>query len=190
MPFINIFLALLGKEELCWIFLPGTLAGGLTNPSNMISCKFENGNKANLRHVTVDALVVRDGKILLVKRASHLINPNKYAIPGGYLNRDETTSAGALRELLEETGYSGKVISLFKITDKPNRKGEDRQNVNFTYLIRITKKVSSPDSEVESVQWFELNKIPDEREFAFDHYETVELYVRYLEDKLSLPIYA
>jgi len=30
----------------------------------MINCEFENGDKASLRHVVVDNLVLKDGKIL------------------------------------------------------------------------------------------------------------------------------
>lgn len=76
----------------------------------MINCQFENGNKASLRHVTVDSIVLNENRdsILLVKRASHLSNPNKYALPGGFLGRDENTETAAKREVLEETGYQRK----------------------------------------------------------------------------------
>lgn len=37
----------------------------------MITCFFENKKKAYLRHVTVDAILIQDNKILLVKRAPH-----------------------------------------------------------------------------------------------------------------------
>lgn len=76
----------------------------------MINCQFENGNKASLRHVTVDSIVLNENRdsILLVKRAPHLSNPNKYALPGGFLGRDENTETAAKREVLEETGYQRK----------------------------------------------------------------------------------
>src|SRR3989344_968422 len=109
----------------------------------MISCQFENGNKASLRHVTVDSIILNEGRdsILLVKRAPHLSNPNKYALPGGFLGRDETAENAAQREALEETGYQTKVIGLFRINDNPNRPKEDRQNVDFVYLFEVTRKV-------------------------------------------------
>ncbi len=36
----------------------------------MIHCEFENGNKANLRHLTVNGIIVKDDKILLAKRGT------------------------------------------------------------------------------------------------------------------------
>lgn len=44
----------------------------------MIKCKFENGNEASLRHVCVDAIVLQDNKLLLVKRASTLLEGGKW----------------------------------------------------------------------------------------------------------------
>lgn len=66
----------------------------------MITCTFENGNRASLRHVVLHAVVERDGALLLVKRAPHVSEAGKWGLPGGFLDRDETLAAGALRELL------------------------------------------------------------------------------------------
>ena len=139
----------------------------------MITCFFENKNRTFLRHVTVDALLIQKDKILLIKRADHLVEGNKYALPGGFLDRDETTSEGILREVKEETGYQGKIISLFRVNDKPDRKNEDRQNVDFLYLVQPEKKVAMHDNEVKEVKWFDLDKLPKPEEFAFDHYESI-----------------
>lgn len=155
----------------------------------MITCYFENKRKSSLRHVTVDAIIVKDDKILFVKRAPDLLlEGNKYALPGGFLDRDETATAGVLRELLEETGYKSKIISLFRINDKPNRKGEDRQNVDFVFLVEPLEKVSDHDHEVQETRWFNLDNLPPANHFAFDHYENVELYLKHRKKPLALPI--
>lgn len=154
----------------------------------MITCFFEKKKKAFLRHVTVDALLIRDNKILLIKRAPHLTQGNRYALPGGFLDRDETISEGVLRELKEETGHEGKILSLFRINDNPNRKGENRQNVDFVYLVQAGRKVTESDKEVKKVKWFELDKLPKPEEFAFDHYENIRLYLKYRRRKSPLPI--
>lgn len=135
----------------------------------MISCQFESGVKAELRHVVFDALCVKNQKILLVKRAKHLIEAGKYALPGGYLEKNETIKQGVLRELREESGYNGQIISLFQITDAPNRKNDPSQNVSFVFLIKALKKTGQPDKEVTVVKWFSLNKLPPENKIAFDH---------------------
>jgi len=145
----------------------------------MITCFFENKNKAYLRHVTVDAILVEGAKILLVKRAAGLPCAGKYALPGGYLNRDETLEEGVLREVKEETGYKGEIICLFRINDRPDRKGEDRQNVDFVFIVKAKKKIGNPDKEVEKTVWFDFDNLPKSSDFAFDHFENVMLYVEY-----------
>lgn len=144
----------------------------------MVNCIFENGNTASLRHVVMDGLVIKDHKILLVKRASYLTHPGKYGLPGGYLNRDETTIEGIQREIVEETGYTCKNVTLFTIIDDPNRKGEDRQNVEFSFVIEPDRKVGKPDNESSAVKWFNLEKLPPEEDFAFDHFERVQMYLK------------
>lgn len=156
----------------------------------MIKCKFENGNGADLRHVTTGAIVVnRDRtKILLGRRSLKISNGGKYNLPGGFLNRDETTSEAILREVFEETGYKGKIISLFRINDSPKRPQEDRQNVDFAYVIEAEEKTGQQDWESTEIKWFDLDKLPAPEEFAFDHRETIDLYIEYLKNPRSLPI--
>lgn len=157
----------------------------------MITCTFENGNKAlrGLRHVTVGAIVVNDNKqVLLVKRAENMHNGGKFTIPGGFLDRDENAPQGTLRELKEETGYDGEIISLFRINDSPNRPKEDRQNVDFIYIVKIIGGVSAINTEVTNILWFNKDNLPEEEKFAFDHRNSILKYFEYLEKKFPLPI--
>lgn len=157
----------------------------------MITCLFEGGNKAikGLRHVTVGAIAVNEKKqVLLVKRAEGMHNGGKYTIPGGFLDRDENTKQATLRELKEETGYEGEIISLFRINDNPNRPKEDRQNVDFLYIVEITGGEPKNDSEVSRILWVDKDTLPKEEEFAFDHRETILKYFDYLEKDFFLPL--
>lgn len=144
----------------------------------MITCEFEDGNKANLRHVVVDVLVIENNKILLVKRANHLSNGGKYGLVGGYVNKDETIEEAVLREVEEETGYKIEIVKQLRVVDSPNRPQEDRQNVAFVFLAKPIKKVGEPDDESSEVKWFPLDKLPVEEEFAFDHFEDIALYLQ------------
>ncbi|MBI4098088.1 MAG: NUDIX hydrolase [Candidatus Levybacteria bacterium] len=156
----------------------------------MIDCTFENGNKAQigLRHSVVDVLVIDNNKILLVKRASHLLNGGKYALVGGFLERDEDTKEACKREVKEETGYESEPILLLRIAENPDRPQEDRQNVSFVYLAKAGEKIGEKDDENSEVAWFDLDKLPPKDQFAFDHYENIELYLRYLKEKFPLPV--
>src|SRR5215813_11004413 len=116
----------------------------------MIECTFESGSRASLRHVVVHAIVERDGALLLVRRAPHLSEGDKWGLPGGFLDRDETLSGGVLRELREETGWDGRVSALMRINSRPDRPHEDRQNVAFDFVITPLEKISEPDKRVLS----------------------------------------
>ena len=155
----------------------------------MIDCHFENGNKASLRHVVVHAIVEKDGKLLLERRATTLsLEGGKWALPGGFLDRDETAGQGALRELQEETGWEGEVISLFKVNTNPNRPHEDRQNVALDFIIKPVKQIAKPDSEVTEIAWVPLDALPPLSEFAFDHGESIKLYLEYRKKVFALPL--
>ena len=157
----------------------------------MIQCSFENGNKAErgLRHVTVGALAFNEkGEVLLVKRAANIHNGGKYTVPGGFLDRGENTSEGTLRELKEETGFDGEIVSLFRVNENPNRPKEDRQNVDFIYLVRVVGGASTLNNEVSDIHWFTKETMPTDEEFAFDHRDSILKSFEYLEKEFPLPI--
>ncbi|SIT32815.1 NUDIX hydrolase [Achromobacter sp. MFA1 R4] len=62
------------------------------------------------------AAVVRDGHVLLVRRA----NPpdqDRWAFPGGKIDAGETLQAAAARELREETGVTAEPLHVFDAVD-------------------------------------------------------------------------
>ena len=82
--------------------------------------------------VGVGAIVIKDGKVLLVRRAAP---PNKdlWAIPGGMLELGETLQEGAEREIFEETNIrikAGKPIFTFDLLER-NQEGK----IRFHFLI-------------------------------------------------------
>ena len=125
----------------------------------MITCTFEDGGKAKLRHVVVHAIMVKNEKILLEKRSGNLLESGKWALPSGFLDRDETAEKCVIRELIEETGWLGKVTGLFRVNTNPNRPKEDRQNVALEFLVAPVKKVARGGSEVSKVEWISFKKL-------------------------------
>ena len=154
----------------------------------MITCTFENGGKASLRHVVADNIIVKDGKILLIKRAPKLIEGGKWGLIGGYMERDETILQTVERETLEEAGWKVKDITLMWINDNPNRPGEDRQNVVFAHFSTPLEKVGEPDLESTEQKWFDLNNLPPDEEIAFDYTENIRIYKKYLKRPFPLPL--
>lgn len=143
----------------------------------MIACIFESGSRAALRHVVVHAVVEREGALLLVKRAAHLSEGGKWGLPGGFLDRDERLIDGVLRELREETGWAGEVQRLLRINSRPDRPHEDRQNVAFDFVIAPVKQAGNPDHESSAVEWVPIPRLPPLASLAFDHGDTIRLYL-------------
>lgn len=155
----------------------------------MITCTFENNNKALLRHVTVNAIVVKDNQILLGKRGTFngkpILESGKWGLLGGFFNRDENLIQAVKREVMEESGWEIDDLKLFRINDNPHRPMEDRQNVDIIFIANAVKQTGKSDEEVSRLEWFDFDKIP---EMAFDHGDSVELYKKYLREKFALPI--
>lgn len=143
----------------------------------MVTCVFENGGRAALRHAVVHAVVERDGALLLVRRAPHLSEGGKWGLPGGFLDRDETLVDGVLRELHEETGWTGRVVALLRINSNPNRPREDRQNVAFDFVVEPLTRTGQPDAESSSVAWISIDRLPPLETLSFDHGDTVRAYL-------------
>ena len=156
----------------------------------MITCTFEEGSKARLRHVVVHAIVEQNEALLLVRRARHLPEGGRWGLPGGFLDRDESLSEGALRELREETGWEGQIVRLLRINSRPNRPREDRQNVAFDFVISPLRRVGEPDDESSDVQWIPIDHLPPLDSLAFDHGDTIGVYLESRGRSASGPILA
>lgn len=155
----------------------------------MIICTFEDGGKGRLRHVVVHAIVEKDGKILLGKRTGKILETGKWALPGGFVDRDETVSQAVLRELREETGWEGEVISLFRINSNPNRPHEDRQNIAFDFFVKPLRQIGNKDHESSKVEWISIDKLLPMDTFAFDHGDSIKLYLDYRKESFPLPLF-
>jgi ADP-ribose pyrophosphatase YjhB (NUDIX family) len=158
----------------------------------MITCTFEDGGAANLRHVAADAILINDkNQVLLTRRGLHISRPNKYALPGGYLSRDEEIMTAAVRELKEETGYDAKVQYLFCINDNfdETTRKDDRQTVPIVFVLKVIGGGKQLNDEVTEITWFDEENLPDEDEFAFDHRRVLIKFFQYLRSPFTLPIF-
>ena len=123
------------------------------------------------------ALVLRDGKVLLVKRG---IEPFKgcWDIPGGFMESHETPEQAAIRELREETGLA--ITDLNYLIAVPDIYGEtpaDGVEPDFTLNIYFTARAESgepvADDDAAEVRWFPLDALPGDTELAFTHQRAV-----------------
>ncbi len=155
----------------------------------MITCVFEDGRKTSLRHVVVHAIVENKGKLLLVKRAGNILESGKWAIVSGFLDRNETAQHGIVREVKEETGWECEVVNLFRVNTSPVRSNDrERQSVAIEFILKPVRKVGVPDHESSKVEWIPIKKLISLDEFAFDHGDSIKLYLEYRKNKFSLPL--
>lgn len=136
--------------------------------------------------MTVDAVVVQSGHILLVKRGA-MPGAGLWALPGGFLNQDETMLDGAIRELREETRIKVPVPVLkgsirdSKTFDAPNRSARGRTITQAFYIdlgVGPLPKVKGSD-DAEKAFWVPLNQVVAQREKFFeDHAHIVSYFTK------------
>lgn len=135
--------------------------------------------------VTTDAIVARSGHILLVRRKG---NPGKglLALPGGFLNQNETAQDGAIRELKEETSIKlskeelHKAVVDQKVFDLPNRSLRER-TVTIAFLLDLKSgpliQVKGGD-DASHAFWMSLSELESrESEFFEDHFHIISHFV-------------
>lgn len=160
---------------------------------DIISCEFPDGAKTQLRHTGVDMLLINEqAQVLLIKRSEHVSRSHKYALPGGYVDRDEDVKTAAVREVLEETGYHAEASYLFCINDQTDLelRKDNRQNVLLLFVGKVLDGEKKLNREVSEIRWFSLNELPSEEEFAFDHRKIILKYFEHIQNPLPLPLFA
>ena len=121
-------------------------------------------------------------KVLLIKRA---LPPHQgeWALPGGFVNLDESLEEGARRELEEETGVSGVYLEQLYTFGRPDRDPRERVITVAYYALIPTDNVEiRAATDAEGVSWFGMHELPD---LAFDHQEILAMAHRRLVDKLD-----
>lgn len=121
--------------------------------------------------VTVDIVVFGyDGgsqlKLLLIERGSDPYKGN-WALPGGFVDMDETLETAALRELEEETGVKDLFVEQLFTFGQPGRDPRGRViSVAYFSLVNLQDHPAVAASDATRAEWFPLNELPD---LAFDH---------------------
>lgn len=126
--------------------------------------------------VTADSLVFtyveneKKLKLLLIQRKNDPF-AGKWALPGGFMDMDETVEQCAKRELQEETSLVLDSLKLFTVASKIGRDPRGRCVTSvFWTIIPYTNKINAQD-DAANIAWFDVSDLP---ELAFDHSEIVK----------------
>ncbi len=136
--------------------------------------------------VTVDVVIltVRDGRleVLLIKRKRWPFD-GMWAIPGGFVNPDESLEDAAKRELEEETGVRHVYLEQLYTFGDPGRDPRTRViTVVYYALIRTEQLTIRAADDAADARWFSMYDLPD---LAFDHRKILEYTLQRLRGKLE-----
>ncbi len=136
--------------------------------------------------VTVDVVMMslrqRDLQVLLIKRRAWPYE-GMWAIPGGFVNMNESLETAAKRELQEETGVEDVYLEQLYTFGDPGRDPRTRviTVVYFALLDSELLQVQAADDAVD-VGWFSVYALPA---LAFDHSQILHYALSRLRGKLE-----
>lgn len=125
--------------------------------------------------LTADCVVSRpNGEVLLIRRGN---DPFKgfWALPGGFMEMDETLEQCAVRELQEETGLQVDVsdLRLLGVFSAPGRDPRGR-TVTAAYAVQLSADTAAiAGDDAAEVRWWPCSALPP---LAFDHAEILTAY--------------
>ncbi len=132
--------------------------------------------------VTADIAVLRLEtlpEILLIQRKYPPFS-QMWALPGGFMEMEETLEEAARRELLEETGIRAGELIRFDTYDEPQRDPRGR-TITQVFVMIWKEEMGRPKagSDASLLQWFGLNELP---KLAFDHKQIVSDVIRMIQE--------
>lgn len=117
------------------------------------------------------AIIVRDGRLLVIRRSRHVIAPLVYCFPGGGIENGETEEAAVIREVREEVGVA--IVPRRRLWECVT---SWKVHLAWWLADMDPAAVPQPDPrEVESVHWFTLEEMAAQSELLDSNREFLDL---------------
>lgn len=137
--------------------------------------------------VAVDAIVFgyskQEGVSILLIQRKYPPFKNAWAIPGGFIQPDETLEDAVKRELREETGIEVNYLEQLYTFGAPKR--DPRQRVISIAYVALVKSSQfqqlKASTDAENAQWFNFRELPP---LAFDHQAILEAAIDRIRTKI------
>jgi 8-oxo-dGTP diphosphatase len=126
---------------------------------------------------TVDMVLERDSKILMVKRKKDPFKDH-LALPGGFVNEGETIEDAMKREAMEETSLEVHPIDILGVYSDP-RRDPRKHIITVVFVGIIVRGETRAGDDAASIEWIQLGSIDQLRRqnlFAFDHAQILRDY--------------
>lgn len=120
------------------------------------------------RPVTIDCVIFVDDAVVLIKRG-HEPFKDHYALPGGFVELDESVEDACCRETLEETGLVVRELTLIGVYSEPSR-DIFRHTVAVAFLGKADISTLRAGDDAKSVELVrDWRHLP----LAFDHQQII-----------------
>ncbi|MBN2048625.1 MAG: NUDIX hydrolase [Anaerolineaceae bacterium] len=129
----------------------------MTETDNHETNKKEKKNKIRFKHRAV-GVAIRDGHILI----HHCKSNGYWSLPGGHVDRGESTQDAIKREFLEETGMRIRVKRLLWVSEQFYKKSTGKQihEIAFYYLIELKNEGLQPFTGSEKGKTLYFHWVP------------------------------
>jgi 8-oxo-dGTP diphosphatase len=120
------------------------------------------------RPLTVDAVIIKQSQVLLILRSGYPYK-NYWALPGGFVDRNETLENALIRETKEETGL--KIIKYHLLGIYSNPKRHPKQLIAASFSVKV-KGIPKAGDDAKKCSFFPIHKLP--LKIAFDHRQMIK----------------
>jgi len=132
--------------------------------------------------VGVGAVIVKEGKIALIKRGNEP-SRGKWTIPGGLVELGESPEQAVVRETKEETGLYVDNLSLIEVVSNVDldEKGKVKYHyIIIDYLVHLKAGTAKASSDAVELRWVPFDEVEE-----YDLTASFRLFFRHSREKME-----
>ena len=149
-------------------------------PLDRVKATFCAGTGYQTPKLDTRAAVIKNRKILLVQEST-----GEWALPGGWVDYDQTVRSNAVKEVLEEAGMVVEPVRLIALFDHNRRNHTDfPSNICSAYVLcEYRSGAFRPNTETIACGFFDRGSLPEPLVTAKTTREQIDLCFRAAEDE-------